>query len=193
MLRRTFLLSCLLAACGRESPPAFQTTDITGASFGRDFSLPDMHGQRRQLADFRGRVVVVFFGYVSCPDVCPTALSKLAGLMQALGADARRVQVLFVTVDPERDTPERLRQFLPWFHPDFLGLVGSPEETRATLAEFRAFAARQAVSGEMGYVMDHSAGMYVFDPAGQLRLFVSESLPQEALLADLRLLLPRSG
>lgn len=193
MLRRTFLLSCLLAACSRETPPVFHATDITGASFGRDFSLPDMHGQRRQLADFRGRIVILFFGYVSCPDICPTALSKLAGLMQALGADAARVQVLFVTIDPERDTPERLKQFLPWFHPDFLGLVGSPEETRATLAEFRAYAARQTVSGELGYVMDHSAGMYVFDPAGQLRLFANESLPPESLLADLRQLLGRPG
>lgn len=183
------LITVFLAACKEPVPPAFKATDLTGASFGRDFALDDPSGRRRTLADFRGKAVVLFFGYASCPDVCPTTLSRLAEVMKLLGPQAARVQVLFVTVDPERDTAERLRDFVPWFHPDFLALRGTPEETRQLLAEFRATAIRRPVEGSMGYVIDHSAGCYVFDPAGRLRLYVKDEQSATDMAADVKLLL----
>lgn len=183
------LIAVFLAACKEPVPPAFKATDLTGASFGRDFALDDPSGRRRTLADFRGKAVVLFFGYASCPDVCPTTLSRLAEVMKLLGPQAARVQVLFVTVDPERDTAERLRDFVPWFHPDFLALRGTPEETRQLLAEFRATAIRRPVEGSMGYVIDHSAGCYVFDPAGRLRLYVKDEQSATDMAADVKLLL----
>lgn len=189
MQRRTFLLSPLaLAACSKPLP-ALKSTDITGATFGRDFALTDHHGRRRSLADFRGKAVILFFGYTSCPDVCPTTLARLAEVMKALGGEAARVQVLFVSVDPERDTAERLAEYVPWFHPDFLGLRGSTVETQQVTAEFRVFATRKPVEGAMGYVIDHSAGAYVFDPAGRLRLYVQDSVPAADVVGDLRTLL----
>lgn len=183
------LIPAFLAACKEAALPAFKATDLTGASFGRDFSLDDPAGRRRTLADFRGKAVILFFGYASCPDVCPTTLARLAEAMKLLGPQAGRVQVLFVTVDPERDSAERLRDFVPWFHPDFLALRGTPEETRQMLAEFRATAIRRPVEGAMGYVIDHSTGSYVFDPAGQLRLYVKDEQSAADIAADLRLLL----
>lgn len=193
MHRREFftlpLIAVLLAGCGKPAAPAFKATDLTGASFGRDFSLDDTAGRRRTLADFRGKVVILFFGYVSCPDVCPTTLSRLAEVMKLLGPQAARVQVLFVTVDPERDTAERLREFVPWFHPDFLALRGTPEETRQLLAEFRASAIKRPVEGSMGYVIDHSAACYVFDPEGRLRLYVKDEQSAADIAADVKLLL----
>lgn len=193
MHRRQFftvpLIPVFLAACGPSAPPAFKATDLTGASFGRDFALHDTAGRRRTLADFRGKVVVLFFGYVSCPDVCPTTLSRLAEVMKLLGPQAAHVQVLFVTVDPERDTAERLREFVPWFHPDFQALRGTPEETRQLLAEFRATAIQRPVEGSMGYVIDHSAACYVFDPAGRLRLYVKDEQSAADIADDLRQLI----
>lgn len=190
MQRRLFLVSSLaLAACSKQPLPALKSTDITGATFGRDFALDDHHGRRRKLADFRGKAVVLFFGYTSCPDICPTTLARLAATMKALGADAARVQVLFASVDPERDTAEKLAAFVPWFHPDFLGLRGTPEETQQAITEFRVFAAKQTVEGSLGYVIDHSTGAYVFDPAGRLRLYVKDDVSAEDLAGDLRILL----
>jgi len=183
------LIPAFLAACKEAAPPAFKATDLTGASFGRDFSLDDPAGRRRTLADFRGKAVILFFGYASCPDVCPTTLARLAEAMKLLGPQAGQVQVLFVTVDPERDSAERLRDFVPWFHPDFLALRGTPEATRQLLTEFRATAIRRPVEGAMGYVIDHSTGSYVFDPAGQLRLYVKDEQSAADIAADLRLLL----
>lgn len=182
-------MSVLLAACKPAVPTVFKATDLTGASFGRDFALDDPAGRRRTLADFRGKAVILFFGYASCPDVCPTTLSRLAEAMKLLGPQAARVQVLFVTVDPERDTAERLRDFVPWFHPDFLALRGTQEETRQVLAEFRATAITRPVEGSMGYVIDHSAACYVFDPAGRLRLYVKDEQSAADIAADLKLLL----
>src|SRR5574343_217848 len=183
------LIPAFLAACKEAAPPAFKATDLTGASFGRDVSLDDPAGRRRTLADFRGKVVILFFGYASCPDVCPTTLAKLAEAMKLLGPQAGQVQVLFVTVDPERDSAERLREFVPWFYPGFVGLRGTPEETQALLAEFRATAIRRTVAGSMGYVIDHSAGCYVFDPAGRLRLYVKDEQTAADIASDLTLLL----
>ncbi|MDE2440448.1 MAG: SCO family protein [Betaproteobacteria bacterium] len=183
------LMPALLSACKQGGPPAFRATDLTGASFGRDFALDDIAGHRRALADFRGKVVILFFGYASCPDVCPTTLSRLAEVMKLLGPKAGQVQVVFVTVDPERDTADRLRDFVPWFHPDFLPLRGTPEETRKLLAEFRATAIKRPVEGSMGYVIDHSAACYVFDPTGRLRLYVRDEQSAADIAADVKLLL----
>ncbi len=190
MNRRRFLqLSiALLPACNR-TPAAFRNTDLTGATFGRSLSLDDHQGRPRSLEDFRGKAVIVFFGYTACPDICPTMLTRLAEAMKALGDDASKVQVLFVTVDPGRDSAERLKEFVPWFYPSFLGLRGDAEQTRAATEEFRVFAARRSVAGELGYVIDHSSGAYIFDPAGRLRLYVKDTAAVYDIVADLRRLL----
>lgn len=188
--RRLFLVlsAAALLACNRAAV-AFRNTDLTGASFGGQLSLTDHHGQQRSLADFRGKAVVLFFGYTACPDICPTTLARLAEVMKALGAEAERVQVLFVTLDPERDSAERLKDFVPWFYPGFLGLRGDAAQTKAVTDEFRVFAARKPVDGELGYVIDHSSGAYVFDPAGRLRLYVRDTASVDDIVTDLRLLL----
>ncbi|MBK7648189.1 MAG: SCO family protein [Betaproteobacteria bacterium] len=190
MNRRLFLMfsSALLVACNR-APVAFRNTDLTGATFGRRLSLTDHHGQKRTLDDFRGKAVVVFFGYTACPDICPTMLARLVEVMKALSGDAPQVQVLFVTVDPERDGADRLKEFVPWFYPTFLGLRGDTAETKAVTEEFRVFAARKTVTGDLGYVIDHSSGAYVFDPAGHLRLYVKDTASVDDIVADVRLLL----
>lgn len=186
-----FLLALLVAAC-HPSPPPFHGTDITGADFGRKLALTDHNGKPRTLEDFHGRVVVLFFGYTSCPDVCPTTLTRLAEVMKRLASRAAQVQVLFVSLDPERDTAERLRDFVPWFDPSFLGLYGDPAQTAATAREFRIFSARKEVGGGMGYVLDHSAGAYAFDPAGRLRLYFRDSATTEEIAADLSRLIDQS-
>ena len=189
MLRRcvALLLIATLAACGAGGP-AFQASDISGSSFGRDFELKDPQGRTRKLADFRGKAVVLFFGYTQCPDVCPTTLAALAETMKRLGPDADRVQVLFVTVDPERDTPALLAQYVPAFDPRFLGLYGDADATARTAKEFKVL--YQKVAGPSGnYTMDHSAGPYVFDPQGRLRLYVSNGQGPDVFVHDLRELL----
>jgi len=190
MNRRLFLVfsGLILLSCKRASV-AFRNTDLTGAAFGRHLTLQDHHGQQRSLIDFRGKAIVLFFGYTSCPDICPTMLARLADVMKALGGDAERVQVLFVTVDPERDSADRLRNFVPWFNPTFLGLLGDAGQIKAAADEFRVFAARKPVDGELGYVIDHSTGAFVFDPAGRLRLYVKDGSSVDDIAADIRLLL----
>jgi len=185
------LLVTLLAACGRAGPPALQLTDITGAQFGRDFELTDHNGRVRTLADFRGKVVTVFFGFTHCPDVCPTVLAEMAQVMRELGPDADKVQVLFVTVDPERDTPEVLRRYVPAFYPGFLGLYGSADAIARTAKEFKIFYQKQALPGG-GYSVDHSAGTYIYDPRGRLRLYASYGSGAAKLLHDIRILLAAS-
>lgn len=182
------LLACGLLACGPGAPP-FSSTDITGASFGRDFALTDHHGQRRTLADFRGRAVVIFFGYTHCPDVCPTAMERFNQVLQRMAGDAARVQVLFVTLDPERDTREVLAKYVPFFNPGFLGLVGSVDEVAATAKEFRVYFSKRTATGAGGYTVDHWAGAYAFDPAGRLRLYIAPETPIDAVAGDLRRLL----
>jgi protein SCO1/2 len=181
------LLALALAACA-PSGPEFKNTDVTGADCCRDFRLTDHTGKTRTLADFRGKMVVIFFGYTQCPDVCPTTLLEIKGVLQQLGADARRVQVLFVTVDPERDTRELLASYVPAFDPDFLGLYGDAEATAKTAKEFRVFYQKQAATTPGNYTVDHTAGSYVIDPQGRVRLFVRMG-QAENLLADLRTLL----
>lgn len=190
MNRRLFLaLSAATLVSCKPPPVTFHSTDLTGATFARQLALVDHHGQPRSLADFRGKATVVFFGYTACPDICPTMLARLAEVMKKLGGEAERVQVLFVTVDPERDSAERLKDFVPWFNPSFLGLRGDAAQIQAAAAEFRIFTARKPVEGALGYVIDHSTGAYVFDPAGRLRLYVKDTTSVDDIAADLRLLL----
>jgi protein SCO1/2 len=182
------LLALVVAACGPENP-RFQASDVTGAAFGRDFKLTDHNGKPRTLDDFRGKVVVMFFGYTQCPDVCPTTLSDLAAALQKLSADADRVQVLFVTIDPERDTPELLSHYVPAFNPTFLGLYGDAAATAATAREFKVLYQKQPGSTPGSYSMDHSAGTFIFDPQGRLRLFVSHGQGPDVFAHDIRELL----
>lgn len=190
MDRRLFLaLPCLLLASCNRTPVALCNTDLTGASFGRALELSDHNGQIRSLADFQGRVVIVFFGYTSCPDICPTMLARLAEVMKLLGPAAQKVQVLFVTLDPERDSAERLKAFVPWFYPSFLGLRGDAGQIKAVTEEFRVFSARKNVDSDLGYVLDHSSGAYVYDPAGRLRLYVKDTASVEDIAADIGQLL----
>jgi len=181
----------LLAACSPEAP-TFKGADITGASFGRELALADHHGKARTLADFRGKAVVIFFGFTQCPDVCPTALSALAEAMRRLGPDAARVQVLFVTIDPERDTADLLSRYVPAFDPSFLGLRGDAAATARVAKEFKVL--YQKVPGQTPdtYTMDHSAGLYLFDPQGRLRVFESHGQGAEAIAHDLAQLLRSS-
>jgi protein SCO1/2 len=190
-MRRLFaaaLLAMLLVACGKREAAQFQLTDVTGASFGKALALTDHNGQRRTLADFKGKVVVLFFGFTHCPDACPTTMMELANVAKQLGPDARRLQVLFVTVDPQRDTAEVLRQYVPSFDPSFLGLYGTPEETSRTAKEFKIYFQKQPQAGG-GYTMDHSAGTFVLDSQGRLRLFAQYGAGANPLLHDIRLLL----
>lgn len=197
MTRRGFalVLACMvaamLAACG-SSRTKFTGTDVTGASFGRDFELSDQNGARRTLADFRGKVVVLFFGYTHCPDVCPTTMAELAQVMHDLGNDAKRVQVLFVTVDPERDTRELLARYVPAFDPTFLGLRGDAQQTERVTKEFKILVQKNAGSSPENYSVDHSAGTYIFDPEGRLRVYVSYGQGPEVFLHDIRALLKDS-
>jgi protein SCO1/2 len=181
------LAGALLAGCGDEARQ-FKLTDVTGAKFGRDFALTDHHDTARRLADFRGKVVVVFFGFTHCPDVCPTTLAELAAVMNELGAQAAEVQVLFVTLDPERDSPAVLRQYVPAFHPAFLGLRGDADAIARTAAEFKVFYQKQPAAAG-GYSLDHTAGTYLFDREGRLRVFAQQGQEAAALLHDIRLLL----
>jgi protein SCO1/2 len=182
------LVALTLAACSPDGP-RFKNADITGAGFGREFTLADASGKTRTLADFRGMAVVVFFGFTQCPDVCPTALSTLAEAIKKLGPDAWRVQGVFITIDPERDTPELLAQYVPAFNPKFVGLRGDAEATERVAKEFKVVYRKAPGSTPGSYTMDHSAGMYVFDPQGRLRLFVSHGQDADALAHDLRELL----
>jgi len=197
ILRRRALLSCLmaaagLAACDRLSPSAgagFKAIDITGADYAQGFSLPDADGKTRTLADFKGKLVVVFFGYTQCPDVCPTTMAELAEVKRSLGADGAKVQGVFVTVDPERDTPPLLKAYLANFGPDLVGLRGSLEQTRELARQFKVFFAKVPGKTESSYTVDHTAGSYIFDAQGRIRLFTRYGSGAKALSDDLKQLL----
>ena len=179
-----------LAGCERGPAAAsFKAVDITGAEYAREFDLPDADGQRRHLTDFKGKVTVVFFGFTHCPDVCPTTLLELAAVKKALGADGARVQGIFITVDPERDTPPLLKAYVGNFGADFVALRGSPEETKAVAKHFKVFYAKVPGATEGSYSVDHTAGSYVFDAQGRVRLFTRYGTGAEALTHDLKLLL----
>jgi len=180
-----------LAGCG-GSRPSFKSTDVTGADYGKDFALTDHTGKARTLADFRGKAVVMFFGYTRCPDVCPTTLAELKAVKDQLGEDGKRLQVLFVTVDPERDTQSLLANYVPAFDPSFLGLFGDSAATARVAKDFRVFYQKSPGKTADGYTVDHTAGSYVFDPLGRLRLFVRHGNAAN-LAADVRILLNASG
>ena len=194
--RRAFLAGlpaiALAAGCDKLLPfskPVFNGVDVTGADIGPDFRLTDHNGKERTLADFRGKAVTLFFGYTQCPDVCPTTLSDLAGAMKILGPDAGRVQVLFVTVDPKRDTPELLRNYVPAFNPDFLGLFGDAAQTAKVTKDFKIYAGERPGSTPQTYTVDHSAQTLVFDPQGKLRLVFAYGMAADKMAADLKVLL----
>lgn len=188
------LVSVGLAGCDKlgfpgSSGAGFHGVDITGADYGRDLALPDAEGKERSLADFKGKVSVIFFGYTQCPDVCPTTMAELAAIKRAMGADGDRVQGIFVTVDPERDTPEVLKAYLAAFDPSFIALRGSLEQTAEAAREFKVFFAKVPGKTPDSYTVDHTAGSYVIDPQGQLRLFERYGMPAEDLQSDLKQLL----
>jgi protein SCO1/2 len=188
-----FAASVVLGGCERgASGPSFRATDVTGAEFGRDIQLNDFNGQPRKLSDFRGKAVAVFFGYTHCPDVCPTTLAELASAIRKMGPEGEKVEVLFITADPERDTPEVLKQYVTSFNPRFLGLRGSPEETAQIAREFKVIIQKNASGGAGNYTVDHSSGTYLYDPQGRLRVYVSYGQGADVFAHDLTAVL-KSG
>jgi protein SCO1/2 len=184
-----------LAGCDRSntavpsSAEPFKAIDITGADYARELNLSDTEGKPRSLADFKGKLVVVFFGFTQCPDVCPTTMLELASVKKALGAEGARVQGIFVTIDPDRDTPEVLRSYVANFSPDFVALRGSLAQTQAVAKQFKVFYAKVPGKTEGSYSMDHTAGSYIFDAQGRIRLFTRYGSGADALQHDLKLLL----
>lgn len=185
---RLFLITLALLLAGCDSRPQFVNTDISEADYARDFALTDHAGKPRTMADFRGKAVVIFFGYTQCPDVCPTTMTGMAEALKLLGGDAAKVQVLFVTVDPERDTQQLLAQYVPVFNPSFLGLYADAQTIARTAQEFRVFYKKQPGSTPTTYTVDHSAGSYVYDPQGRLRLYIKHGEKPEVIAKDLKLL-----
>ncbi|WP_322043876.1 SCO family protein [Paraburkholderia sp. J67] len=180
-----------LEGCGQQ-PPSFSNLDITGnTQFGKDFSLPDSNGKTRTLADFKDKVVVLFFGYTHCPDVCPTTMAELSQALQQLGPDAaKRVQVIFVSVDPERDTPQILGQYVSAFNPTFIALRPADDaQLKQVTKDFRVYYAKVPGSTPDGYTMDHTAASYVFDTTGKLRLFARDGQGVTPWVHDLKILL----
>jgi protein SCO1 len=190
LLRRGLLLGSLFAlvACS-DSKPAFTGIDITGADYATGFSLTDHNGQARTLADFKGKAVVVFFGFTQCPDVCPTSMTEMAEAKQMLGADGERFQGLFVSIDPERDTPEIMKEYLQSFDPSFLALYAAPDQLPELAKRYRIYYKKVEGKTPTSYTMDHSAGSYVYDPQGRIRLYHRYGTGAQALAADLKILL----
>ncbi len=190
-MRKFLLVLCtaLLAACsGADAPPKFNATDVSGADWGRELSLTDHNGKPRTLADFKGKVVILFFGFTQCPDICPTTLGASAAALNLLGSDADKVQVLFVTLDPARDTPEVLSKYAPAFNPTFLGLYGNEAATAVAAKEFKVFFQKQP--GKDGnYTIDHTAASYAIDTQGRLRLYMKHGETPDQMAADIKLLL----
>jgi protein SCO1/2 len=180
--------AAIISACS-EKAPGFAAIDITGADYARDFALTDHNGQARSLKDFAGKVVVMFFGYVHCPDVCPTAMTELAQAKKLLGKDGERLQGLFVSVDPERDTPEVLKAYMAAFDPTFLALYTTPEKLQALAKDYRIYYKKVDGPTPTSYSIDHTAGNYVYDPQGKLRLYTQYGSGAAQLAADIRLLL----
>lgn len=176
-----------LSACSEA--PGFVGIDITGADYAQDFDLLDHHGRRRTLADFRGKAVVIFFGFTQCPDVCPTSMAELAQARRLLGADGERLQGLFISVDPERDTPDLMREYMAAFDPSFLALNVPLDQLPDLAKRFRIYYKKVPGSTPETYTLDHSAGSYVYDPQGRLRLYHRYGSGAEALAADIRQLL----
>ena len=178
----------LMGACS-DSKVTFASVDITGADYAKGFEIEDHNGKVRHLTDFAGKVVLMFFGYTQCPDVCPTTMSEMIEIKKALGKDGERLQVLFVTVDPERDTPELLKAYMENFDPTFLALRATPEKLVALTKDYKIYYKKVDGSTPTSYTMDHSAGSYIYDPQGKLRLFTRYGSPKEALTKDIQTLL----
>ena len=182
----------IFSACS-EKKAEFRGVDITGAEYARDLPLTDHNGQERHIKDFSGKVVVVFFGFTQCPDVCPTSMQELAEVKTMLGKDGDRLQGIFVTVDPERDTPEVLKAYMANFDPSFLALRGSPEQLAAVAKDFKIYYKKVDGKTPTSYTMDHSAGSYVYDPAGRLRVYNRYGSGAQALASDVKALLAEAG
>jgi protein SCO1/2 len=198
MLRRVFSRATLalgvaaavwgMAGCG-EDKPAFKSVDITGAEYAQGWELSDQNGQVRTVKDFAGKAVVVFFGFTQCPDVCPTALQEMAQAKQLLGADGDKLQGVFITVDPERDTPELLQAYMANFGPDFVALRPTAEQLPKVTKDFKIYYKKVEGKTPTSYTMDHSAGSFTFDPKGRIRLYNRHASGAEALAADVKILL----
>ncbi|MGJ7915743.1 SCO family protein [Massilia sp. LXY-6] len=185
-------LTLSLSACDKlagKQAASFQNTDVTGLDYAKGFSLTDHTGKPRTLADYKGKVVIVFFGYTQCPDVCPTTMAEMASVMQKLGPQADQVQVLFITLDPERDTPQLLASYVPAFDKRFVGLYGTLDQTAKTAKDFKVFYSKVPGSSPGSYTIDHMAGSYVFDKDGRLRLFIRHGGNADSIVHDIRQLL----
>ncbi len=202
MTTRRFLLSAasalalagglLLTACS-EQKPSFNAVDVTGAEYARDFQLTDHNGQQRTLKDFNGKVVVMFFGYTQCPDVCPTTMAELAEVKKLLGKDGDKLQGIFVSVDPERDKPEVLKAYMGNFDPSFLAMYTTPDKLEKLAKDYKVFYKKVEGRTEGSYTMDHSAGSYVYDTQGRLRLYARYGAGAKPLAADIQQLLKQAG
>jgi protein SCO1/2 len=198
-----FLLAAMLCAgCQEKSPPppasqaaasapapAFTNTDVTGLGYAHDFALKDFNGKPRTMADFKGKAVVIFFGYTQCPDICPTTMHDLGEAMKQLGPSADKVQVLFITVDPERDTPQLLSQYVPAFDKRFLGLTGTLPEIDKTAKDFHVYYQKVPGKTKDSYSVDHTAGLYIYDPEGRIRVFAGNTAAMDSIVHDLKILL----
>jgi protein SCO1/2 len=195
MNRRHVLIAIctsLMAAACTEAKPQFKAIDLTGADYAKDFQLPDADGRVRTLKDFQGKLVVLFFGYTQCPDVCPTTMAELAEAKKQLGAQGDKLQVVFVTVDPERDTPQLLKGYMANFDPTFIALRPTPEQLAATAKDFKVYYKKAEGKTPTSYTMDHSAASYVYDTHGKLRLYTRYGTGPQALVSDLKLLLDQA-
>ena len=180
----------MLAGCSGEQPK-FAAIDITGADYARDFQLTDHNGQPRSLQDFKGKVVVLFFGYTQCPDVCPTSMTELAEVKTLLGPDGDKLQGLFVTIDPERDTPSVLKGYMANFDPSFLALYTTPDKLAIVAKDYKVYYKKVEGKTPTSYTMDHSAGSYIYDTQGRLRLYTRYGSGAPAMAADIKLLLQK--
>ena len=178
----------VMSACSKKGPD-FIAIDLTGADYAKDFALTDQNGRSRSLKEFAGKVVVLFFGYTHCPDVCPTSMSEMAEVKKLLGKDGERLQGLFVTVDPERDTPAVLKAYIANFDPSFLALYTTPEKLKTLAKDYRIYYKKVAGPSPDSYSIDHSTGCYVYDTRGKLRLYTRYGSGAAALASDIRLLL----
>lgn len=187
LLVLTLLVCALIGCTGKHErdDANFIGTNVTGAKLGDDLGLVDYDGRRRHLSEFKGKTVALFFGYTHCPDVCPTTMAELAKAVTLLGPKGSEVQVLFVTLDPERDTQEVLKKYVPSFNPSFLGLRGDAKETERVAKDFKIFYAKQDNGSKAGYTIDHSAGVYVFDKKGNLRLYLNPGQGAKGIAHDL--------
>jgi protein SCO1 len=183
-----FCLIFLLSAC-TEKTAQFKSIDITGADYAKNFSLPDVNGQTKTMADFKGKIPIVFFGFAQCPDVCPTTMAEIAEVKKSLGKDGEKVTAVFITVDPERDTPQVLKAYMESFDPSFTALRGSPEQVAQLAKDFKVYYKKVEGKTATSYTFDHTAASFVFDTDGKLRLYTRYGMGAKALADDLKLLL----